>query len=350
MNRRVAILSATCAVVLGATGIAVATTRGGGDRQLEVVEKRVRAATTDETPTTLSTTTAPDLTTTTSMAIPAPVATTTAPREPSGLEGTLTMSSTTLVADQPVAFTLTLRNSTAEDVQLAPFPLLPLGVWIDSPFHDFMAVPIVAEPGDSLAPGEVRTRTMMITPRPEMVGQATVRLAYIHTFGREFWCRCGLEAYANGIPPVPISIVPPGWVKGQPLEPSQGSWSVTMSASSNEVRVGDVVTVNSTVRNTGSQPQKVGGYGSLAIQCTNMGGENWSGSSQLIGDQTLEPGEAHTFSLDFSFPEALTYGVQCDVGMSFDNSVWELQYGLESDVVSVSVLPALEPSTTTTTP
>jgi hypothetical protein len=312
-RRRLAVVGAACAVVLLGAGAAVATV-GRNDDHVNVAG--AGSPTTTTTPATSTST--PEPSTTTSMpATPSSAgATTTLPAPPlpagaSAIEGTLTIASSTWVAEQPASFTITVRNTAAQEFRFGS--ARTLGIVVQGVGSGGCIG--VDSPGNVLAPGEQRTYTSELVPRPDMIGPATIYTAVLEATDSSY-SNCFSTDGFSGVPTVPVTIVPPGWVEGQPLDPSQGMFAATLAADATMLGIGEATAIHVDVRNAGSQPQRTDGYGSLAVVCYGPGIRD--GYPVFIGSTTLDPGATQSFTV--AFPVDQTDGAGtfvCSLGMTF---------------------------------
>lgn len=338
-RRRITALGAACAVVLLSAGIAVAAT-GNNDSNLRVngngAPTTAGETTTTSAPalpaTTLATGVTPSTGTSTTLPPPSGV---------SAIEGTLMLASAMWVAEQPAAFTLTVRNTSDREFRLRDG--LTLGIWVQGSFG--VDCTGVGDPGVALAAGEQRTFTAEIAPTPELIGAADIYIAVLDASG---FSSCLATDGLSGVPVVPVTIVPPGWVEGQPLDPSQGTWSATLSADAMNLGVGESTAIHVALRNAGSRPQRTDGYGSLAVICRGVGIED--GFPLPIGSVTLEPGAVQSFTVAFPVDKIGGPGTfVCSLGMTIHG----VPYGsstdrIDSDLQSIFVLSDSETTTTTT--
>lgn len=344
-RRRIAAVSAAVAVVLLANGVAVAATRTA-DGHLRV---NGTSPTTKTEETTSSTTTTVDLPTTTITTGTAPGdvgSTTTIPfAQTSGLEGELTLASTTLVAEQPTTFILTMRNTTDLALRIADH-FVALGVWIAAPAYSDFDPPLLDLPESTLAAGETRTFRGEITPAAQTVGPASVHLALVPGGWRDNPCYCMSAGYIDEIPPVPVTIVPPGWVEGEPLDPSRGSWNASLTSDAPSVHVGEPFVIHARVRNTGNQPQRTRGYGALTIVCYR---QSYAVEARSIEAAMIDAGGQAEFTVEF-LPTAASEGdLSCSLQLTFHDKEFLATYPnpIETDAGHIKVLPASEPTTTT---
>jgi hypothetical protein len=119
-----------------------------------------------------------------------------------------------------------------------------------------------------------------------------------------------------GVPIVPISVVPPRWAPGQPLDPSQGQWLARVSAEPTAVATGERLVVHAELTNTRDQPQRTQGFAGLAFDCgtsTIRPGAN----GQLLAATTIAPGATQTFSFPYRPTVTGPSTFACTVGMTF---------------------------------
>jgi hypothetical protein len=260
------------------------------------------------------------------------------------LTGTLTLASTTLVAEQSAAVTLTVTNVSGHLVSLAAAGISPgLGVSLDGDATEVTAW--AAGDTSPLAAGATRTLLTTVTPPPEMVGPATLSAAFLT--GQVMMPGVVVAYTVTGVPSVAVAVVPPNLNAGGPLDPSLGAWNVQMSADAAQVAVGAEVAVHAAVTNVGDQPQNTHGYGSLTIGCGQPGNETFV-AGQFLDATTVAPGATQSFTFEFQPVTALPPTVECSVGMSFVDDPTETapHAALESGTVKITVVDA--PSTTTT--
>jgi hypothetical protein len=311
-RRRVATVGAACAIVLLGAGAAVATV-GRNDDHVNVAG--AGSPTTTATPATSTSTPEPSTTTSTPATPSSAGATTTIPAPPlpagaSAIEGTVTIASSTWVAEQPASFTITVRNTAAQEFRFGSASTLGIvvqgvgsGGCIGVDSADLV-----------LAAGEQRTYTSELTPRPDMIGPANISAGVLYV--TDNYSNCLSSDGFSGVPTVPVTIVPPYWVEGQPLDPSQGMWAATLAADATNLGIGEATAIHVDVRNAGSQPQRTDGYGSLAVLCYGPGIRE--GYPVFIGHTTLEPGATHSFTFAFPVDRADGAGTfVCSLGMTF---------------------------------
>ena len=347
-TRRLVAVGVACAIVLVGAGAAAAVGRGGNAarRTAPIAGSGENSTTTESTSTsepatTRSTESTPlsppgtvDSTTTT---VPLPVA------QPTDLTGTITLASTVLMVGQPATVTLTLRNVSDHPVSLPRDALLNVGV--SMPFDVCAGFDFASDPGlATLAAGEERSFTTTLTPVSRLIGSAQISAGFLT--GVPMFFDCGPQPVLDGVPPVTVSVVPPGWTPAQSLDPAQGKWSVEMSADATEVAVGDSVVVHAKITNVGDQMQEAVAYGALAIGC-DLERNGYGAPGQRVGLATLAPGDTVSFSYEFHPQEYQVGAAACSVGMMFPNSSGpEHHDGLVSDTVAITVLP---PGSTTST-
>ena len=311
MRAAVAIAAALLIVVAGAA--TVSAVNGAGDHVNSFGADHGGSTTTTEVPT--STTAAPTTTTTrppvtTPGGGSAPVVIPQFPEAQAGdFEGTLQVASTTLTATQPMPVTLTIRNISDHAVYV-PF-VRPIGVYLGF----YSATPMTGSVA-LFAPGETRTYTSTITANPALIG--TTRLSAAVLEPAPFPIKIGTSVYADlaGVAPVDVTIIPPGWQPGQPLDPSQGKWNVVLTSDVDQVATSDSLVLHAQVTNTGDQPQRTVGYGALALTCPleNLAFENGT----ALPAATLAPGEVATFDVTVAPAGNTTVtSMTCSAGMQF---------------------------------
>jgi len=344
----VAIAAALLVVVAGAG--AVSALHGNADHVDVAGVDHGGSTTTSEPPASTTTTTT---TTTIATPITTPAGGGTTPTtpvpeaQPADLTGTITVASTTWVADQPTLVALTLQNVSGHPVAFPKDILRLVGLYIDY----FDATQFPSNTQAPLAPGEQRTFSTTLTPRPELIGALSISAGYLQgDVGRPVQIGARLTDSFPGVAPVAITVVPPGWSTGDPLDPARGSWTVALTADSTTVTSGGTVRFHATVTNTGDQPQQTNAYDALSLTCTT-GGQT-GGSGQFLPAATIAPGASQTFDVDLPF--ALPSGTaQCFVGVAFppletpSTAYTSPHAGLTSDVVELTVQPA---ETTTSGP
>jgi hypothetical protein len=344
MRAAVAIAAALLLVVGGAA--TVSAVHGKGNHVDVAGTDQRGSTTTTEAPT--STTAAP--TTTTLPSAPpatAPAVGGTTPNspvpdaQPADLAGTITVASTTWVADEPALVALTVQNVSGHPVALPTEINRSVGLYIDTYDATFFG----SNPQAPLAPGEQRTFLATITPRPELIGAASISAGYLQSVV----IRGGaivMDAFP-GVAPVAITVVPPGWSTGDPLDPARGSWTVALTADTTTVPSGGTATFHVTVTNTGDQPQQTNYYDTLSLTYTTGGAAGFDGHA--LGAATIAPGASQTF--DVNLPIKLVGGMaHCFVGIGFPpaDTNWTTPHvGVTSNSVDLTVVPA---ETTTTGP
>jgi hypothetical protein len=309
---RMAAIGSACAVLLLGTGVAVAATGNYDSGPLRV---RGAGASTTTAATTTTPTTALDLPTTPSTADTTPglagTTTTSLPRRGvAAIEGTVTIATSTWVAEQPASFTLKVHNTSDQEYRFGPE--MTLGIVVQG-FGSGGCIGV--DHGDLvLAPGEQRTYSSAFTPRPDMIGTADIYTAVLYA-GDNYSNCLSTDGFA-AIPIVPVTIVPPGWVEGQTLDPSQGTWTATLSADSTVLAAGESTPIHVEVRNAGAQAQRTDGYGSLAVVCYAPGIED--GYPVPIAATTIEPGAQQSFTVMFPGEKVAGPGTaRCSLGMTF---------------------------------
>jgi hypothetical protein len=354
-QRRVAAVVAACAIVLAGAGAASAIAANGSGGRHSHFAGAGPSTTTDTEASTSSTTTSPTTTTiaggspsaTSPGAVTPPTTTTIAPpiAQAGDLSGTLAPAGTTVVAEQPTGVFLTVQNTSGHAVSLSSASGTYLGVAMQGYGSTTTANADVVTPPATLAAGETRTFGASITPPPEMVGAATISAAFIQGYLHVD----AAVAYAlSGVPPVAITVVPPGTTPGQPLDPSLGKWTAVMSADATEVTAGGTVAIHAQLTNTGDQTQNTQGYGSLVIAC---GGSQTTEAIQaeFIGAATLAPGETQSFSLPLQSTAYSPNPLVCWFGIAYHANPADVarSAGITTDTVQIAVLDA--GSTTTST-
>ena len=166
----------------------------------------------------------------------------------------------------------------------------------------------------------------------------------------------GVSYLLSGVPSVPVMVVPPGVTPGQPLDPSLGNWKAEMSADASGVTIGGGVLVHANLTNVGNELQNTKGYGALLIAC----GPYINGlttHTQFVDAETIAPGATATFSYEFRPGQYAQGKYMCWVGIAYHEFIGDprAHAGLDSDTVSITILPAgattttTAPETTTTT-
>jgi hypothetical protein len=349
-QRRLAALLAAGAIVLTAGGIAVAATNNRGDHVSIAGHDGTPTTTTTDVPTSTSppqlpTTTAargaigPAPDTSTQTTNPLPVA------QPSDLMGTISLAGTTLVAGQPTTVGVTLRNVSDHTITLTRSWDTWPGIYID--FFDNAGLEGV-DLNAPLAAGQERTFTATITPRPEIVGTARIFAAYIR--GVVMDVGGYVDATLEGVPSVTVTILPPGWTPGEPLEPSQGKWKAEISADAAPVVAGDPLTLHVMLTNVDDVPHKTEGYGLLGVRCSGRRGDNGA----FLDPATLAPGATQSFSVTYTPGDYQIGPLECSLGMAFspDPAGVYPRDSIQTNVATLTVLPAGSTPTasTSTTP
>jgi len=203
-------------------------------------------------------------------------------------EGTLQVASTTLTATQPMSVTLTLHNISDHAIYVPGNR--PIGVYLG-----FYSATGMTGSVALFAPGETRTYTSTITANPALIG--TTRLSAAVLEAVPFPVKIGTTIFADlaGVAPVDVTIIPPGWQPGQPLDPAQGKWNVVLTSDVDHVATTDSLLVHVQVTNTGDQPQQTSAYGSLAVTCPPDQLAFQEGTA--LAPATLAPGEQKTFDV-----------------------------------------------------
>ena len=299
---RYATVAAACLLVVLA-GVGTVSAVNGGGAHIDVAGfdpgGSTTTTTTEPSP---STTTAPPAVTNPTDPTPGPttpVVIPTFPRaQPGDFEGSIQVESTTLVATEPMPVTLTLRNITDHVVWVASYPAI--GVYLG-----FFSATGMTEPDTLLAPGQTRTYTSTITANPALIGNTRLSAAYVRGVTMDFGTI--VDAYLAGVPPIDVTVVPPGWEPGQPLDPSQGSWNVELSSDADRVGAGDSFVVHAQFTNTGTESQPTYAYGALALQCGDDDGVP-------MVPLTLAPGDRAALDLTVV---ATGSRVRCRAGVMF---------------------------------
>jgi len=309
MRAAVAIAAALLVVVAGAATVGAVHGKGN----------HVDVAGTDHGGTT--TTTEPPSTTTTTTTIPSPPATTAGggttplvipqfPEAQAGdFEGTLQVASTTLTATEPMPVTLTLRNISDHAVYVPG--VRPIGV-----FLGFYSATGMTGSVALFGPGETRTYTSTITADPSLIGTARLSAAVLE--GAGFPVKIGTSDFADlaGVAPVDVTIIPPGWQPGQPLDPSQGKWNVELTSDVDHVAAGAPLLLHVQVTNTGDQPQQTAGYGALAVACPSDQLAFPDGTA--LPAATLAPGAQQTFDVTVvAAANSAATTMNCSAGLQF---------------------------------
>jgi hypothetical protein len=137
------------------------------------------------------------------------------------------------------------------------------------------------------------------------------------------------------------------------VQPQDGSWDAVASVDSEQVTVGDTVTVHAELRNTGTKPQSTVGYGSLAIACDRVQEEGVPSEDIRFGEfldwVVLQPGEARSFSMTFVAESGYAPELNCGVGIAFHGDAYAASpFEYPQGYVTMEILPATEPTTSTT--
>ena len=289
MRAAVAIAAALLIVVAGAA--TVSAVNGAGDHVNSLGADHGGSTTTTEVPT--STTAAPTTTTTRPpVATPGggapPVVIPQFPEAQAGdFEGSIQVASTTLTATQPMSVTLTIRNISDHAIYVAGNR--PIGV-----FLGFYSATGMTGSVALFAPGETRTYTSTINATPALIGTEQLSAAVLTAMPPGLGTNPTILA---GVPPVDVTVVPPGWAPGRPLDPSLGHWNISLTTDVSQVVVGDPLVVHVQLTNTGDQPQQTIAYGALGVSCHPYDLGNVNGMS--LPAATLAPGDQTTFDLNF---------------------------------------------------
>jgi hypothetical protein len=331
----IAVAAALLLVVAGAA--TVSATRGNSDHVGVAGPDHVGTTTTTTeapTSTTAATTTttappvAPPLTGATTPTVPIPEA------QPGDLSGSITLASTTWVASQPALVSLTVQNVSGHPVAFPRSIDRLVGLHLD--FHN--TVLFASNAQAPLGPGEQRTFAGTITPGGELIGGTQLLQAgYLQDVVLYDGANLG-DAFP-GVPPVTITVIPPGWSPGDPLDPAQGSWEAALTADSTTVTSGGTVTFHVTVTNTGDQPQQTNAFGVLSLSC---GGD----SGEALPAATIAAGASQTFDLDY-----IVHRVRgpdpCSVEIAFPSEPGT--FTADRVTSGVVVLTVTSPAATTTT-
>jgi hypothetical protein len=291
---RYATAAAACLLVVIAGIGAVSAVHGHGDH-VDVAGVDPGGSTT--TTTTPASTTSTSTTSTTSAGPPAqcctsPTATPTLPEAQAGdFEGSISLPSTTLTATEPMPVTLTLHNISDRAVWVQG--TRPIGVYLG-----FYSATGMTGSAALFAPGQTRTYMSTITADPALIGSERLSAAFLQGIPMDFGTVVSTELAA--IPPVDVTVVPPGWEPGQALDPSQGTWNIELTSDADHVAPGESFVAHAKITNAGDQPQQTAAYGALALGCgVDEGGDH---EGPAVGAQTLMPGEATTFDVTLSVP------------------------------------------------
>ena len=305
---RYATAAAACLLLVVAGVGTVSAVNGGGDHVDVAGTDPGGSTTTTSEPTsstTTTTTTRPGVTTpgrgTNPVVIPSfPQA------QAEDFEGTLQVESTTLVATEPMSVTLTLRNVTDHAVWVPGFQ--PIGAYLGF----FSATGMTA--GDELfAPGQTRTYASTITAAPSLIGSASLFTAVVRGIPMDFGTI--VVDYLAGVPPVAVTVIPPGTEPGAPLDPSQGSWNIELSSDVDQAAPGESFVVHAEFTNTGTEPQQTYAYGALAVRCSSAGTAAADGNPMI--PLTLAPGEHAALDLTVAADDAPGRSVICEAGVMF---------------------------------
>jgi len=330
----VAIAAALLLVVAVATTVSALQGKGnhvdvaGTDRGGTTTTTEAATSTTEATTTTTAPTVRPPVVggTTPTAAVPE--------AQPADLTGTITVASTTWVADQPALVSLTVQNESGHPVAFPKDTSRLVGLWVD--FHDTEL--FASNTQAPLGPGEQRTFAATITPSAALIGDnELVQAGYLQ--GVAMYDGANLADAFPGVPPVTITVIPPGWSHGDPLDPAQGSWEVALAADTTTVPPGGTVTFHVTVTNTGDQPQQTNAFGALSLAC---GGE----PSEALPAATIAAGASQTFDLDYTVHRPAGPD-PCSTEITFPSEPGT--FTVDRVTSGIVVLTVTSPATTTTT-
>lgn len=267
------------------------------------------------------------------------------------LGGSITVDNPTMIAEQPAAFTLVIRNNSDQAFHDDIRPPVHLSVMLTGTMSFPNSVCIDAETSDfTIGPHEQRTYSLHITPTRHMLGGARLSALLLYNGGTEgtggpVGCIGGDSA--GRVPSVAVTVVPPGWVAGQSaLDAAQGHWLGKITVAANEAHAGDTVTVSAKVKNTGTHDQSTRGFGSLVADCHGSGpGPGldtmwWRGA--FFPAAVLRPGQVKTMSFDIRLEPGFVGTAVCVVEMAFNGDLEHAEYNryLEAPWNSFEVLPA----------
>jgi hypothetical protein len=253
---------------------------------------------------------------------------------------------------EPASISVRLRNVSDHAVSLLPAWNEWIALWVDDA-QDADNAPLDSplSAASPLLAGEQRTLTATFTPQQQLIGTSTMRAVFME--GQVMFHSVASE-YIDGIAPVTVSVIPPGWTPQQALDPAMGQWNVTMSADAPEVNAGGSVTVHATVTNVGNKAQNTAAFGALAFSC-DRGGIGYSENASRVAPVTLAPGQTQTFSFDYRPNRDVAGAMSCFLGMTYkggDSSTWPHD-GLVTDAATITVLPegsTIPPTATSTVP
>jgi hypothetical protein len=168
--------------------------------------------------------------------------------------------------------------------------------------------------------------------------------------------RTGEGPISDGVPPDSGSIPDESeTTEPRPVQPQDGSWSASMSVDASPIAVGDRVTVNAELRNTGSQPQQTNGYGTLSITCarwlpTVEAAPGWP-IGEWVDEAILAPGASRSFSMTFVAKAEQVGDASCTAGIDFMGEPWWAGPfdGLQADSVTIEIVAPSTSSTGATT-
>jgi hypothetical protein len=266
------------------------------------------------------------------------------------LVGSITVDNALFVAEQPAAFTLTIRNTSDQTFHDDIKPPVHLSVMLNGTMSFPDTVCSDAETSDfTLDPHEQRTYSLHITPTRHMLGPAELDAALLYagdTEGSNGTGGCIGGDAPGGVPAVAVRVVPPGWIDGQPLDAAQGHWLGTIAVAAQEAHVGDTVTVTATAKNTGNYDQRTRGFGSLVADCRGSGPGPWPDTHWWRGAffpaTVVRPGQSKTMSFDVVLEPGFVGTAVCSVEMAFNGDLEQAEYNryLEAPWNSFEVLPA----------
>ena len=155
-----------------------------------------------------------------------------------------------------------------------------------------------------------------------------------------------VDATLEGVPSVAVTIVPPGWVPGRPLEPSQGTWKAEVSADPAQGVAGEPLTLHVNLTNLDDAPHKTEGYGLLGVFCTGTRGDNGA----FLDAATLAPGAEQSFTVEYTPGDYQVGPLKCSLGMAFvqDSAGVYPRDSVQTNVATATVLPAGSTTTSTT--
>ena len=267
------------------------------------------------------------------------------------LAGSITVDNPTLIAEQPAALTLTIRNTSDQTFHDDIKPPVHLSVMLNGtmPFPD--GVCSDADTSDfTMAPHEQRTYSVHITPTRHMLGPATLDAVFLYNgpagSALEDSGGCIGGDAPGRVPALAVKIVPPGWSDGQPLDAAQGHWLGRITVAAQEAHVGDTVTVTATAKNVGQHDQSTRGFGSLVADCRGSGpGPGlttmwWRGT--FFPATVIRPLQTKTMSFAVVLEPGFVGTAICSVEMAFNGDLEHAEYNryLEAPWNSFEVLAA----------